>query len=561
VHPSTKALGGSAGAVGPTADVFLAGAAGRLHLLGALLTGLVLRAHGLWQQVMGGDEIHPLRAALTGSLRTVATTYQAPDTFVPMATLCRLVLDLGGTLDERWMRLPSLICGLALIVAAPLLLHRLVGREVATWAAWLVAVAPPLVLYSRIVRAYSPLVLLAFVAAMLLLRWLERPRFATAAGFVGLAVLAVLFHPVAGPFGVAALGLAFLLTFARHEPIVASRAQVVALGAAYGASLLLALAPSYRSLFLLVSTRRQPPLYSWETVRGFLLFEAGATGPVVAATVWAVAIFGFTWLWRGSRRIAGFCLWMFLAQIAGVLALSPAGAQVSLVFDRFNLIGYPYLLILLAAGLEGVRQSLLPWGARPATALAAGLALSWCVLGPLNDGERWRSSFAHHNDFFSYQCDRTALAGPLPVPYDQIRMAQGEGIVLEYPWSSPWRLTRPYYAYQARHHRAVVVGSAEPLWASPRVRASRVVPGTPEAFAASDARFVVVHTDLKREDDALPVDRCGAGNAEGSRGWDSLGRQGMAMRTLLETTWGPPTWSDAAVAVWDRGAAKRRASG
>jgi hypothetical protein len=95
----------------------------------ATLAGAILRLRHLDRQVLGGDELHLVRAALDLSWSEILTTYHAADNCIPLTALNRLLLELGVPLSERLLRLPMLAAGIA---APPLLgvaLARRMGGE------------------------------------------------------------------------------------------------------------------------------------------------------------------------------------------------------------------------------------------------------------------------------------------------------------------------------------------------------------------------------------------------------------------------------------------------
>jgi hypothetical protein len=185
----------------------------------AVAAGVVLRLWNLRDQVLGGDELHAVRAALAQPLPALLTTYQLADSCIPLTALDRLLLDHGVALDEWRLRLPVLACGFAALLVLPALARR--HLTAAGWALYsaLVAVAPLLILYSRIARSYMPATLLAFVAVMAFERWWAPPGGAAAVAgsgpaapswqpamvYVGSAALAVWFHLGMAPMVVAPL--------------------------------------------------------------------------------------------------------------------------------------------------------------------------------------------------------------------------------------------------------------------------------------------------------------------------------------------------------------------
>src|SRR5687768_286687 len=79
-----------------------------LSLLGSISAGLGLRIWNLRGQVLGGDELHAVRAAVARTVPEILTTYSLTDHSLPLTALFRWLLDHGFTLSEWTLRLPSL---------------------------------------------------------------------------------------------------------------------------------------------------------------------------------------------------------------------------------------------------------------------------------------------------------------------------------------------------------------------------------------------------------------------------------------------------------------------
>jgi hypothetical protein len=168
--------------------------------------------------------------------------------------------------------------------------------------------------------------------------------------------------------------------------------------------------------------------------------------------------------------------------------------------------------------------------------------------GPFADPRIWRSSFAHHNDFMTFMWPRPELR-PKQVPelYRQLASTPDPGAVLEYPWVPVWRVNRAFYLYQEIHGREVVVAPARTLLlADGRLAFRNMVPGTPEGFLASRARWLVVHRNLSQEESRIPPP------LEIDPRHRNLFRT-FGPRTIARLTqeWERPDWTDRRIAVWD----------
>lgn len=135
--------------------------AAQLAIAAAVAAAALVRGWNLRDQVLGGDELRAVATALGRSLGWILTTYSVADHSLPLSAGIRLWLEAGGTVSEIGLRLPGLLCGVALVAVGAVTMARAVAPAAGARLAWLLAFAPALVLYSRIVRPYAPMVLLA----------------------------------------------------------------------------------------------------------------------------------------------------------------------------------------------------------------------------------------------------------------------------------------------------------------------------------------------------------------------------------------------------------------
>jgi hypothetical protein len=167
--------------------------------------------------------------------------------------------------------------------------------------------------------------------------------------------------------------------------------------------------------------------------------------------------------------------------------------------------------------------------------------------GPFLDPRLWRSSFAHHNDYMTFMWPRPEV-GPRQVPdfYRTLAGSKEPGAVLEYPWMAVWKVNRAFYLYEEIHGRPVVVAPARALLADERLAFRNMVPGTPEGFLASRARWLVVHRNLGQEEQKIPPDIQLDGRFR--KVFRTFGRR---MTVDLVGAWGRPDYIDRRIAVWD----------
>jgi 4-amino-4-deoxy-L-arabinose transferase-like glycosyltransferase len=110
-----------------------------------------------------------------------------------------------------WMRLPSLLCGLASVPLAFVLGLRVAGRRAGLVAAAFVTISPFAIYYATNARAYAGLAFLAALSTYCLLRAVDGNRRGWWAAY-GIAVVAVLYTHYAGIFVLAAQAVWALAT-------------------------------------------------------------------------------------------------------------------------------------------------------------------------------------------------------------------------------------------------------------------------------------------------------------------------------------------------------------
>jgi hypothetical protein len=521
--------------------------------------GIALRVWNLPAQILGGDEVQALRSAVAMPLPAILTTYQARDNCIPLTALFHLLLAAGAPVGEVGLRLPVLVCGLLALAAIPLAVAWRLGRPAGYALAWLVALSPLLVLYSRIVRPYLPIVLFSFLAAAAFEAWWRTGRRRYAAVYVAFAGLSGFFHLASAPFVVAPLVFAAgdlllgRLRRPRADPSPCRRPgwrALAAVAAALGAAFLAFLLPARSSLLALVGDKRAPFEVTGRTVAGVLELEAGSGRAGAAAAFWLVALLGLALLFRRDRRLGAYTLTLVAVQCLGLLALSPEMLGHPLVLDRYLLPILPWVLAWAAVGLTE------PWPGRAlrrglraglAALLVAGLALA----GPLPGRGFLASSFLGHNDFVAFFCPRSHPApGAVPVFYREILRRETDAPVLEFPFIPLWIYDHAYYAYQGVHGQEVLVGLVEPL-PELRFRLRNSVPPAPRDFLASRARYLAVHTDLLGEEERLGGHCWPLVARMKPRDRRLLANSGRRMAGWLVAQWGPPDLRDGTIEVWD----------
>jgi len=563
--------------------------------------------------------------AVAMPLGAILTTYQESDNCIPLSALFRALMDAGVRLSEMGFRSPSIVSGLLLLALLPLGAARRLPRgatpAVAAFA-WLLALSPLLVFYSRIARSYLPMTFCALAAAAAFAAWWRTLRPAFGAAYAVLGGLAVWLHLgaapiVAAPFLFAAFDLAWGKREERRRRLLHLALLAGGLALAFAAFLL----PARESLSQLVAEKRQAQSLPWETVADVLRLQAGTASPAWTVFFWVDVLGGMAALLAFDRRLGLYTFTLAGVQVLGIRLLSPLGLANPLILSRYLLPVLPLLLLWAACALA------LPWrllarlrgvgvpppgrgrvgsgggqvGAVPSGrdasvdiaatplltsplsqpppaqgggtptlglrlmhgALAAAFILTLAAHGPFADRTLWASSFMHHNDFLAFYAPRPRLAPEaVPYPYLEIAKLGGKRAVVEYPWSSFAGLRTPYL-YQEVHGRRVQVSGPQRLLFAPTLAFANAVPPGPEGFCGSGARFLVVHLHVGREEDRIVAPE---GPRLGERPMRpdlrrTLRLQAEAMAQSLTALWGDPTWSAPSLRAWDLDAACKRQAG
>ena len=457
------------------------------------------------------------------------------------------------------MRAPVLAAGLALLVVLPWLSRRFVGDRPSALLAWLLALSPSLVLFARIARPYAPVVFLGGVAVLGFYRWWSATAGDGRGGAVVYAVtapLAVYFHLGAAPF------VAAPMLFAVADGVVRRidrRRWLELVGVGGGAAGVLAvlLLPARRSLLEVLSAKSGASTWSWSIVPPVAELLAGSSRAWVAVVFWLLVLLGLGFLVRRRSRFAAYSMTLVAAQMAGLWLLAPFGIFSPLIVERYLLVAWPLVALWLAEALAAVwprseaAASSPAWRRRAAMGASVVFLAGLLLVGPLATVEFRRSSFVHHDDFLSFVRNPAHLeGGALPDVYRRLATDEDPGALIEFPFRPAWRFARAPYLFQRVHGRRVLVSSLDRLLCDPQLALSSNVCPRPPSFLASPARFLVVHLDIQREEDAVAGVRR-AIDQRWPRRWQVHREAGERMAAALRSQWGAPDLETDGVLVWD----------
>lgn len=146
-----------------------------LWLAGIVLLGAALRFADLGRLCLTGDDAWSINAAIQPFIETMRIAES--DVHPPLHTIMLWCwVRLAGT-SEAAVRIPAVIAGITLIPLVYLIVRDLAGdRRIAMASAYLVAISPHLVLFSRSARWYMPFAALALLATWCWVSTLVRGR-------------------------------------------------------------------------------------------------------------------------------------------------------------------------------------------------------------------------------------------------------------------------------------------------------------------------------------------------------------------------------------------------
>jgi hypothetical protein len=453
----------------------------------AFLAGLFLRLYLLLDQVFADDEWHGFYYAIGKSPFWLLTHFSIPGaTCIPLNFYDWL---LGATVgwSELWLRLPSLICGLLCVIICPLLALNLIGPRRAALLAFLLAISPLLVFYSRISRPYSAVALLAFAALLFAARWMQSGGIRPALFFIIAGVLAIYFHL----FAIITVAAPLLAAFVFHvwkyfrkmprdetcAPPLRQWIFAAVIMAGIAAFLVLpALIHSLQSTFFTIALKGT---FSLESLPHMASLISGTGSPVLAVLFWIALVVGAIELCRRNPWFGGMLVSLYPLHTLALVFSRPDSAQSAILLVRYCIPLVPVSLLFVACGIQSALemiaaratlrpalQSLLAFACVGALVLAG--PLPQCYVAPNNFTSHgayqhrygridWQKSF--YSDFTpaNFTLTTTIRVDEVSPFYGLLAKESGARPVVEYPMLIGDHFN-PLYYYQHFHRRLVIVG-------------------------------------------------------------------------------------------------------
>lgn len=397
-----------------------------LPLAVAVAVGTWLRYHQWHDQVLIDDEWHLVHRLVLSTPREMFLDFGYSDYAIPLGLFYALLGNVMP-LSESALRMPMLVAGVATLVVLPALVMRRTGLAVATVFAWLLAIAPLLVVYSRLARPYALVLLCIWVAVFAIVAFAARRDggWILAAVAVAAGVLASWMHVAASMFVAATFAVAGGSAL-RAPPPERARRLLRLLGVALAfcvASTALILPPLLANpqAMALKSGVDAPGA---DTLLSAWFAWVGTTLPWVAAGALALAVTGFVTRLRAIPEARSIALGAALA-FALVLVSRPASSQYGIVLARYLLPALPLALLALAAGLVEVAGMMVRGRPRMAAAMSVLAGAAACVAllaaSPVREWwERPNRHALHMQYYFDFRAGRNPYGPHLDVIPDSV---------------------------------------------------------------------------------------------------------------------------------------------
>ena len=528
-----------------------------LVLAAAVVGGAWIRLFHLDAQVLTGDELHAVKAALAWPLGQILSTwtYHGADYGVPLALLYRVALDAGTPISEWLLRAPVVAASVIAIAAMPWLLRmHLAGRARGIFAV-AIALSPLLVLYGRLVRSYAPAVLFAFIAIVSFDAWQRRRSTEAAIAYGGSASLAIWLNLTSAPLVAAPVLFHVGRLVARRSFDFAEWRSAFFVGATALACVAIPLLPARESLLALGDIHGGGGTPSAETWLEVVRMHAGTRSPWLAALALGAVLRGGWIAYAGggaTRHWLALVAFSACAHVAGLLLLGPDQLENPIVINRYLLVLLPFGLSFAAMGLAAPLPRIPPVAQLTGVAaLAAGIAAT----GPLLPNELGTTSFGNAPTYTYFVRDGNTVArARLPRFYAELaEAAAAERVepIIEYPWFN--LATHAFDAYQKHHRQPIVVAALAPDLHDSRLAFRNMLPARVPDYLAADARWLVVHLDLQNEERQIDTsDRNHWMRLETRPAiWEPLLAAGPSAARNLEARWGPPDFREDGLRVWD----------
>ncbi len=465
----------------------------------AILAGLWLRVTQLPQQMLFGDEWHALCTAARASYGQILTSFGGSDHSIPIAAYYKLLMNTVG-LSEWGIRIPFAAAGILTVLIVPLLVRHFVDRFSFVLFAWLLALSPTLVFFSRFARPYAIVVFLSFCAIMFFFRWWVESRRWFSLLYMLLTAMAAYMTVVVLPFLLGPFVFFFFLSLGQHgEQRWRGIRRLTGLGALTAIPLLFLLLPPLLGDFSAIHVKAGHTPIPWSTAGPAFSILTGVNSLLLATALVIIAGAGIVRMFLTQKRFLSYLIAALLIQLAALLIIRPLASDSPHILARYMVPTLPCILLFIAVGVQTLSSS--KWIRNKVVKI--GIPIAFCLglflLGP------YPAVLFRPNNALGLRLYVHALTGKdhrwilrrIPSFYHTLAThPPGSLTLVEAPHQC---YTDPIPLYQEIHRQHVIKGMANGLWCT--------IPTAGQGDLISNAKGLALNTMIPLSTPRILVNR------------------------------------------------------
>jgi hypothetical protein len=376
-----------------------------------IVVGGFLRLYLISDQIILDDDWHALNFTINHSLWYLLTHFSyAGANIIPMNAYVRMLLVSSGW-SEILLILPSLVAGGASLLLFPLVLKRVFNSRTTIFFAFLFAVSPLIIFYSRVCRSYSIYTFLGFLSIWIFYEWSLTGEKKFGWLFAVTGILCVYFHFVGVIFIfvplVCAAGIKLIPKFPRlpviREKILPGFKELISVGCGILICLAILLTAAFIQRVHVINA--DSAHFSIDSMLGFLQILSGTSHLFPNIFFYALLGIGLIRLFRKSFLLGLIFISVFIAYVFVSLVTKSNFAHVPLVLARYIIPAFPMAYVLVALGIDSLwmTTSIFPVNKKIINAACYGVAgcflagLVWT--GPLRQTYVAPNNFTNHSVF------------------------------------------------------------------------------------------------------------------------------------------------------------------
>ncbi len=453
-------------------------------LLLAMGLGVCLRLYGVLDQILLDDEWHGMFFVALYPSSYLLTHFELGATCIPLHLYRWFLLETFGW-SEILLRFPLLAASVLSLVIFPVLVRKIFTRRIAVNFAFLLAICPFLITYSRICRPYSMVLLLCFVSVISLYLWTAGQGRKYATFYVVTGILAVYFHFFAAVAVFAPLGYVIAVKITHRIFAVSGRRIHIApdlrafVVAAVSVVLLLSVLLVPALILSPIPTMLNVDQITFKSLVGFASMLSGSANGFIVILFFGFFVFGQYRLLRENPLLGGIFLSVFVLYSAVMMLPGSICISSPAVISRYAVVVFPLSFVVVALGMDEVIKYFQFFKfvkSRRYLIILPNVLMPvfWAALfftGPLLRIYVQPNSFTNHPAFYeSYQLlnweqpyntnmERDLLMKKEDVPafYRWLSEQPGKFAIIEYPMDICGDFNL-YYYYQHFHKKRVMVG-------------------------------------------------------------------------------------------------------